>query len=113
MRRSLRIMSGIAIALIGVGIMFSANAQELDPAYRQYTRLLQKHVANGMVDYRALKADSQALDQYLDTVAAEAPTHIRDFDFEKLARREIVVRSHCFACTAGAGSTDGAKMTGS
>jgi len=33
------------------------------------------------------------------------PVHIRDFDFEKLANREIVIRSHCFACTAGAGSS--------
>ena len=44
--------------------------------------------------------------QMLDlTVNSGAPTHIRDFDFERLAGREIVVRSHCFACTAGAGSS--------
>lgn len=44
--------------------------------------------------------------QILDLpVASDAPVHIRDFDFEKLARREIVVRSHCFSCTAGAGSS--------
>ncbi len=34
-----------------------------------------------------------------------APDHIKDFDFTRLAEREIVVRSHCFACTAGAGSS--------
>lgn len=34
-----------------------------------------------------------------------APVHIRDFDFEQLSSREIIVRSHCFACTAGAGSS--------
>lgn len=38
-------------------------------------------------------------------VAADAPVHIRDFDFEKLAHRKITVRSHCFSCTAGAGSS--------
>jgi len=36
---------------------------------------------------------------------AENATHIRNFDFEQLANREIVVRSHCFSCTAGAGSS--------
>jgi radical SAM/Cys-rich protein len=44
--------------------------------------------------------------QMLDlTVNSGAPAHIKDFDFERLAGREIVVRSHCFACTAGAGSS--------
>ncbi len=39
------------------------------------------------------------------TVNSGAPFHIRDFEFASLANREIVVRSHCFACTAGAGSS--------
>jgi radical SAM/Cys-rich protein len=39
------------------------------------------------------------------TVNSGAPKHIRDFDYARLAEREIVVRSHCFACTAGAGSS--------
>jgi hypothetical protein len=39
------------------------------------------------------------------TVNSGAPTHIRDFDAGRLAQREIVVRAHCFACTAGAGSS--------
>jgi radical SAM/Cys-rich protein len=39
------------------------------------------------------------------TVNSGAPLHIRDFEFACLANREIVVRSHCFACTAGAGSS--------
>lgn len=39
------------------------------------------------------------------TVNSGAPVHIRDFDFEALRQREIVVRDHCFACTAGAGSS--------
>jgi radical SAM/Cys-rich protein len=44
--------------------------------------------------------------QVLDlSVVTDAPVHIRDFDFDALARREIVVRNHCFACTAGAGSS--------
>jgi radical SAM/Cys-rich protein len=44
--------------------------------------------------------------QMLDlTVNSGAPVYIKDFDYNRLAQREIIVRSHCFACTAGAGSS--------
>ena len=44
--------------------------------------------------------------QVLDlSLSGETPVHIRDFDYETLARREIVVRGHCYSCTAGAGSS--------
>ena len=44
--------------------------------------------------------------QMLDLpVNSGAPKHIRDFDFNKLASREIMIMDHCFACTAGAGSS--------
>ena len=44
--------------------------------------------------------------QMLDlSVNSGAPRHIRDFDFDKLASREIMILDHCFACTAGAGSS--------
>jgi radical SAM/Cys-rich protein len=33
--------------------------------------------------------------------------HVRDFDASALAKREVVVRRHCFGCTAGAGSSCG------
>jgi len=33
------------------------------------------------------------------------PRHIRDFDYERLGRRRIMVSEHCFGCTAGQGST--------
>lgn len=55
------------------------------------------------VDGRLFDCD---FNQVLDLSLADGiPAHIRDFNFEKLARREIVVRSHCFACTAGSGSS--------
>lgn len=38
-------------------------------------------------------------------VNSGSPVHIRDFDIEKLGRRHIATRDHCFACTAGAGSS--------
>ena len=39
------------------------------------------------------------------TVNSGSPTHIRDFNFNLLAERQIEVRDHCFACTAGSGSS--------
>jgi radical SAM/Cys-rich protein len=45
------------------------------------------------------------------TVNSGAPNHIQDFDFARLTEREIVVRSHCFACTAGAGSSCQGALT--
>ncbi len=34
-----------------------------------------------------------------------APSHIRDFEIEGLANRKIVTGAHCYACTAGHGSS--------
>jgi radical SAM/Cys-rich protein len=39
------------------------------------------------------------------------PAHIRDFDYEKLSKREITMNRHCFGCTAGAGSSCGGSTT--
>jgi radical SAM/Cys-rich protein len=36
--------------------------------------------------------------------------HIRDFNLEMLAQREIVTARHCFGCTAGAGSSCGGAI---
>ncbi len=33
------------------------------------------------------------------------PSHIDQFEMEKLRNREIVINNHCYACTAGAGSS--------
>ncbi|WP_211232840.1 arsenosugar biosynthesis radical SAM (seleno)protein ArsS [Desulfatirhabdium butyrativorans] len=50
--------------------------------------------------------------QMLDlTVNSGAPNHIENFDYHRLAEREVVVRSHCFACTAGAGSSCQGALT--
>lgn len=45
------------------------------------------------------------------TLNSGAPDHIRDFHWASIANREIVVRSHCFACTAGAGSSCQGSLT--
>ncbi len=40
------------------------------------------------------------------------PTNIRDFDFQTLSRRRITYGQHCYACTAGSGSScQGAVVT--
>jgi radical SAM/Cys-rich protein len=36
--------------------------------------------------------------------------HINDFDLDKLKHREIVLKQHCFGCTAGAGSSCGGEI---
>jgi radical SAM/Cys-rich protein len=45
-------------------------------------------------------------------VASDMPQRIADFNPEKLARRRIMTGSHCFGCTAGAGSSCGGAVTG-
>ena len=40
-----------------------------------------------------------------------APDHISAFDMDKLSRRQIVTGDHCFACTAGAGSSCQGEVT--
>jgi radical SAM/Cys-rich protein len=50
--------------------------------------------------------------QMLDLrVAPELPQTIADFDSEKFARRRVMTGSHCFGCTAGAGSGCGGSVT--
>jgi radical SAM/Cys-rich protein len=39
------------------------------------------------------------------TVDIDCPDHIREFNYALLAERKIVTDEHCFACTAGQGST--------
>ncbi len=39
------------------------------------------------------------------------PAHLRDFNFNKLEKRLIVTKQHCFGCTAGAGSSCGGATT--
>ena len=40
-------------------------------------------------------------------VSAEDSQHIRDWNHQALSDREIIVKNHCFGCTAGAGSSCG------
>ena len=38
-------------------------------------------------------------------VSSEHSRHIRDFDYEALAKRTIIIDDHCYGCTAGQGSS--------
>lgn len=50
--------------------------------------------------------------QMLDLPCApEVPGHISDFNGKALRNRRIVVENHCYACTAGAGSSCGGTIT--
>ena len=51
---------------------------------------------NQMLDLKVCTANSQ---------------HISGFDYELLKNRDIVVKQHCFGCTAGEGSSCGGSLT--
>jgi radical SAM/Cys-rich protein len=41
-----------------------------------------------------------------------APSHVQDFDLQRLQSRRIVTGNHCLGCTAGAGSSCGGALVG-
>jgi radical SAM/Cys-rich protein len=43
-------------------------------------------------------------------VTGDTPRHLRDFDYNALLRRRIVLGDHCLGCTAGAGSSCGGAV---
>jgi radical SAM/Cys-rich protein len=49
--------------------------------------------------------------QMLDLpVSTSASRHLKDFDLEALSSRDIVLKQHCYGCTAGAGSSCGGAV---
>jgi hypothetical protein len=47
--------------------------------------------------------------QMLD-MTAEPNMHISDFDYEMFMSRSVKIANHCFACTAGSGSSCGGEL---
>lgn len=43
-------------------------------------------------------------------ISQHLPQHVRDFDWQKLNIRDIILNSHCYGCTAGAGSSCGGAV---
>ena len=35
----------------------------------------------------------------------DCPQHIKDFDYSRVSKRNIILDEHCYVCTAGQGST--------
>lgn len=56
------------------------------------------------VDWKGMIYDCD-FNQILGLHAGDVPYHILDFDRERLSHRTISVGDHCYACTAGQGST--------
>lgn len=72
MKRLTRLPTGARFGLVlGLLIPFQAAfAQDFDHSHARFDRVLRAHVANGQVDYKALKANPGELDAYLDALAA-------------------------------------------
>jgi radical SAM/Cys-rich protein len=50
--------------------------------------------------------------QMLDLkVATKSGQHLKDFQFQELLDRKIIVNQHCYGCAAGAGSSCGGSVT--
>jgi radical SAM/Cys-rich protein len=64
--------------------------------------LMCRHILN--VDWNGMLYDCD-FNQILGLHAGGSPCHIGDFDYAKLSKRTISVADHCYACTAGQGST--------
>ncbi|MEY3445176.1 MAG: hypothetical protein RLZZ519_3457, partial [Bacteroidota bacterium] len=48
--------------------------------------------------------------QMLDIKVESKSQHLKDFDFQDLVKRSIVVDQHCYGCTAGLGSSCGGQV---
>ncbi|MBN8679070.1 MAG: arsenosugar biosynthesis radical SAM protein ArsS [Chitinophagales bacterium] len=48
--------------------------------------------------------------QMLHLKVASKANHIRDFDYDALRNRHIVLNQHCYGCTAGSGSSCGGEI---
>jgi radical SAM/Cys-rich protein len=72
--------------------------------------LMCRHQVNIGWDGRLYDCDfNQALDL---GVSRMAPGHIDEFDLDLMAHRRVITGPHCFACTAGAGSSCGGAIEG-
>ncbi len=57
----------------------SGFAQEFDPAHARFDAVLNAHVTDGQVDYKALKAALEELNAYLDELAAVPEAQFRSW----------------------------------
>ncbi len=124
-RRRLREDFGIVFSrlrtLTNLPINRFAHFLERTGQYENYMQLLEdnfnpatvpelmcRHLLS--VDWRGFVYDCD-FNQMLELpLAADAPRHLWDIRVEELTHRPIAVDSHCFGCTAGAGSSCGGAL---
>lgn len=71
-KRRIGAITAFLVMTFGLG----TTGQAFDHTHAAYDAVLKAHIADGTVDYRALKANSTALNGYLDTLAA---VHKKEF----------------------------------
>ena len=78
MRRQWSITAVVILALIGLCSPFTRQIRAAAPTVDNalYARLLERHVHQGVVDYRGLKQEEPLLDRYLDILAAVDPDRL-------------------------------------
>lgn len=69
MNKELKLGTWLILAMLLSGYC-KGRAQGCDASHETFDRVVQAHVRDGLVDYKALKADPDALDRYLSAVAA-------------------------------------------
>ena len=95
---------------------------ELNDEYFDYMQLLTRHfnpdTIPGLMCRHMLSVDWKGrvfdcdFNQMLNLHAGwRGPTFLWDIDIEKICNQSIAVDSHCFGCTAGAGSSCGGAIT--
>ncbi|MBI4370984.1 MAG: DUF547 domain-containing protein [Elusimicrobia bacterium] len=68
--RNVRRLAPLLVAGLALGTPASAA---FDPAHFAWEQVLQAHVRDGRVDYKGLRSHPEALDRYLDSLAALRP----------------------------------------
>lgn len=87
---------------------FEAYMERLVEAYNPdtLTGLMCRHMVSVGYDGQIYDCD---FNQMLE-MPAKPVSHLRDFDLEVFLSRQIRTSSHCFGCTAGAGSSCGGEV---
>lgn len=70
------------------------------------TGLMCRHQINVSWDGHVYDCDFNQMLQ----LPSQKVMHIKDFDFQSYLNRDIILKNHCFGCTAGAGSSCGGEL---
>jgi hypothetical protein len=70
----------LSLLLPTAGAPVQATAEDFDQSHGLFTEILKAHVAHGLVDYAALKADPAALDRYLAELSRVSEGQMASWD---------------------------------